>query len=295
MYKKGMVIAVIFLFIAVSFQPVFAIEPSEKVTDSKNVGDEKIEYTIQIIKTNKVIENKVYLTQQQVDNLENLIDEIRADLFDSESQEEINEIYKNAIDSFNNLGLFPEDITINEIRQLVFGETQKLNSIQFKNEISTEFENSKCYIAGETTNTYFVGPASLLLEFLSILSFKLSYKIFIFLDLIYFFSFLSTIWGFIYDILRASIGGIVTIGEWVVDEVNDYYYPAEGWIYTNGINGKKNWTGSFYGQISTRPGFWMTTLYTGIVGFTGIRIYKGDDIDYYQGYALKVHVGTEHP
>jgi len=61
---KTLALGVVVLFISFSFQPVFANESNEKITDSKTINDEKIEYTIQIIKTNKVIENKVYLTKQ---------------------------------------------------------------------------------------------------------------------------------------------------------------------------------------------------------------------------------------
>ena len=163
--KKGLVITVIFLFICVSFQPVFAVDikPSNKtVIESLSGNDEKVEYVIQIIKTNKIIENKVYLTRQQADDLENLIDDIRADLNGSKSSEDTNRIFYDAVDSFNGLGIFPDNISINEIKQLVTGENRDLDKIRFKSEMDEGFKNSMCHVSGETTNTYFVGPALLL-------------------------------------------------------------------------------------------------------------------------------------
>ena len=297
-FVKTLALGIVVLFISISFQPVFAVDikPSDKtVIGSLSGNDEKVEYVIQIVKTNKIIEHIVYLTQQEADDLEDLIDDIRSNLNGSKSFEDTNQIFYNAIDSFNGLGVFPDTISKNEIKQLVTGENRDLDKIRFKNEMDEGFENSNCHVTGETTNTYFIGPATLLLEFLTLLSNKLGYKFYIFFSLFELFGFLYIISQFIYEIFRYSIGGIVTIGEWVVDEVNDYYYPGEGWIHTHGKNGNNGFSGSFYGQISTRPGFWRTTLYTGIVGFTGIRIYKGDDIDYYLGYASKVHVGPERP
>lgn len=280
--KKGLVIAVIFLFIAVSFQPVFAvnIKPTdETVVESKSSNDEKVEYVIQIIKTNKIIENKIYLTQLQANDLENLIDNIRADLNNSESFEESSEIYNNAINSFDNLGLFPEDITIDEIKQLVFGETQKLSSIKFKNKISSEFENSKCYVSGKTTDTYFLRPS-------------FAFLLLIFGQLMIWFSFLL-FWFF-----PIRIGYIVYLGETHREPSSHpiiYYYPAVGWIYTNGLNGEKKYSGTFYGNIIDRSPYEAIFIYyPGIFGFTGIRIGKNGWTSsvFYMGYALKVAITT---
>jgi hypothetical protein len=277
--KKGLALAIIILFIGVSFQPVFANELSEKVTDSKIVENEKIECTIQIIKTNKVIENKVYLTQQQADELENIIENIRDNLNNSESKEETSEIYNDAINSFNNLNLFPEDITVNEIRQLVFGETQNLNSIKFKNGTSSEFENSKCFIAGKTTNTYFLRPTFI---FVLIPDFDFFIPLFSYL----FF------WFF-----PIRIGYIVYLGETQMEPNPHpiiYYYPASGWIFTIGLNGKKNYSGSFYGHLFDKSPHIFSTFYPGVLGFTGIRIGKNGWTSsvFYLGFALKVAITT---
>ena len=316
MYKKGLTLAIIILFIGVSFQPVFAHDikqTEETVIESTSGIDEKVEYVIQIVKTNKIIEHKVYLTQQQANELENLIEGIRFDLNNSDSIEETTEIYNDAINSFNNLDLFPEDITLDEIKQLVFGETQKLYSIKFKKEIRAGFENRFCLVAGKTSSTFFSGPTLLLFGSLYILFEYLSANFSNFKLLSLFFHILGfisliisvplmelfMIESYIYSIIPVSIGSIVTFGirTWSPG-YHVYYYPAYGWIHTNGKNGVKNYSGWFYGQIFTfDSGFTWTAYYIGIVGFTGIRIFSFsvDDINYYLGFALKVHVGTEYP
>jgi len=271
---KTLALCIVVLFIGISFQPVFAIEPSE-VTNSKTVDDEKIEYTIQIIKTNKVIENKVYLTQQQADELENLIENIRADLNNSETQEETKEIYNNAVNSFNNLGLFPENITIDEIKQLVYGETQNLHSIKFREDTREGFENRFCHVSGQTSETFFLSLflniASLIKGYLLIFIFRLSW---------------------IFNIRILSIGYLGNIWVWPNTKYVEYY-PAHGWIYTNGKNGVKNYSGYFYGNlVDVHPGYGRT-YYPGISGFTGITIHRKNIPGvYYFGYALKVAITT---
>jgi hypothetical protein len=269
--KKGLALAIILLFICVSFQPVFAVEPSEKVT----ADDEKIEYTIQIIKINKIIENKVYLTQQQAHELENLIDNIRADLNNSESKEESYEIYNNVVNSFNNLGLFPENITIDEIKQLVCGETQNLHSFKFREDTREGFENRFCLVSGQTSVTFFLSLflniASLIKGYLLIFIFRLCW---------------------IFNIRILSIGYLGNTWVWINKKYVEYY-PAHGWIFTIGTTGVKYYSGYFYGHLFDVHRGYGRTYYPGISGFTGITI-RGKNIlgVYYLGYALKVAITT---
>lgn len=308
---KTLALGVIVLLISVSIQPVFANEPTEKVTDSKTVDDEKIEYTIQIIKTNKVIENKVYLTQQQADELENLIENIGADLNNSETQEETKEIYNNAVNSFNNLGLFPENISINEIKQLVTGENRNLDKIKFKKETSNGFENRFCFVACDTTYTGSFGPIILLpiltfiplfaysifLEFLrsiNLSKFKTLYSLFMipyYLLLILFLSLAYCSAICITSEQPISIGSLITFGS------SGFYddKPSNGWIFTLGLNGIKSYNGDFYGQLF---GIFLLAgmVYTGIIGFTGISIRKSNIISAFRlGFGLHVNISSGLP
>ena len=77
------------------------------------------------------------------------------------------------------------------------------------------------------------------------------------------------------------------------------YYPAEGWVNTVGLNGKKSWTDSFYGQ-----GFWVQIhgVYVGalgVIGFTGLKYGSSRNEpgfkSFYFGSALRVKLGSKHP
>ena len=213
-----------------------------------------------------------------------------------------------AINSFNNLGLFPENITIDEIKQLVYGETQNLDSIRFKDETLTEFDNILCHVTGESNYTFFFAPALLLLasavcfpegfilaSLLSFFKYHESLSLFILLLLlsilfavpaaILFLISLSSI----LSILPVAIGGICSLGE-IFSGYETEYRPASGWISTMGLNGKKNYTGEFYGHLG-----WNFLICPGIVGFTGLHILlpltPGNV--FYFGSALRVGISTE--
>lgn len=70
------------------------------------------------------------------------------------------------------------------------------------------------------------------------------------------------------------------------------YNPANGWVNTIGLFGKKKWEGRLYGDsISFGIG---DTYFTGAIGFTGIRFNKESET-YYLGSALYVKLTTETP
>jgi hypothetical protein len=316
MFRKGLVLAIVVLFIAINISPALATN-IKSITETKIVNEsnnnDKIEYVIQIVRTNKIIEHKVYLTQQQANELENLIDNVRSDLNNSKSIEETTEICNAAIDSFNNFGLFPENITEDEIKQLVSGKTQHLNSIKFRNKMDDGFENRLCFVAGDTSETLFLGPILLLTALIfiptiaigllhdylyytyNLSNFKLlnlGYYIILFLIAFPLYFLLPISIASIYSLLPVAIGSIVELGRTVTapNSKPHWYYPAEGWISTLGTNGRKDYSGSFYGQINTL-GPAIDTYYTGISGFTGIHILreKASKV-FYLGFALNVHI-----
>jgi hypothetical protein len=319
-FRKGLVFGIIVLFIAINISPALATN-IKSITETKIVNgsnnNDKIEYVIQIVRTNKIIEHKVYLTQQQANELENLIDNIRSDLNNSKSIEETTEIYNAAIDSFNNFGLFPENITEDEIKQLVSGKTQHLNSIKFRNKMDDGFENRLCLVAGDTSETLFLGPVILLtaLIFIPVAALALLFTInsnlsnFKLLNLSlhiigYLLAFTCLFFllfseATVYSRFPVAIGSIATLGHMFRDDQpyskDDHYYPAEGWISTLGINGKQTYSGSFYGQILPLYTF-MSYFYTGMVGFTGIHILreKASNV-FYLGFALDVHIDPSPP
>ena len=317
-FVKTLALSIVVLFIGISFQPVFAVDiksTDEKVIESKSGNNEKVEYEIQIIKTNKIIENKVYLTQQQANDLENLIEGIRFDLNNSESSEETTEIYYNAINSFNNLGLFTKDITLDEIKQLVTGETQKLDSIKFKKELGDGFENRLCLVSCNTNMAYTLGPVTIMTALACIppvaymilfnsIYFKHNlsehpilvkllmtpmylYSIIILALLIS--SYLS-----IMSIQPITIGSLTACGLVIYPAVpSDYfeYYPSNGWIQTFGLNGKKSYNGNFYGDLFYLP-LMFFHYYCSMIGFTGISIRRKNNDVFRLGFALDVKINN---
>jgi hypothetical protein len=93
--KKGLAVAVIFLFIIVSFQPVFAINSKSKdeIIENKSNNENKLEYIIEITKENKVISYSVFLTEEEANDLDILIESIHSKLDNSKSNEDKAQIF----------------------------------------------------------------------------------------------------------------------------------------------------------------------------------------------------------
>ena len=321
MYKKGLALAIIVLFIGVSYQPVFAINPKSKdeTIDNNYNNENEYEYIIEITKENKVITYSVFLTEEQANDLDILIDSMHSKLNNSKSNDNTINIFYDAVDSFNNLGIFPDNISINEIKQLVTGENRDLDKIRFKEEMGNGFENRLCFVSSYTTNGYFLdslnlGPIILvaLLAFIPLaayasfmdfleLTFNLSkFKL---LTMLFMIPWCILITPLILSVLSifsfepVSIGSLITYGRYVpqiLEPQYQEYFPSYGWIYTCGLNGMKSYSGYFYGMLIKIPAIFML-FYSGIVGFTGISIRKPDKSVFRLGFGLHVKIDVNHP
>jgi len=310
--KKGLVVAIIFLFVAVSFQPVFAINQKSKDEIINNISDngKKLEYIIEITKENKVIRYSVFLTEKQANDLDILIDSIHSKLNNSKSNDDTINIFYDSVDSFNGLGVFPDNISINEIKQLVTGENRDLDKIRFKKEMGDGFENRFCFVSSYTTNTFTFGPIILsafltivpllaygqfldfLVENFHITKFKLLTMLLWVPAYILLTPLVCSFLSF-YSIEPYSIGSLITYGYHVPNfwyPEYSYDVPSYGWISTHGLNGNKSYNGDFFGIFSIPLIF--VTLYTGIAGFTGISIRKPDGYIFRQGFALHVKINS---
>ena len=72
------------------------------------------------------------------------------------------------------------------------------------------------------------------------------------------------------------------------------YFPASGWIFTDGLNGIITWNNSFYGQYGSVGTIWPDAdawWYRGAIGFTGISITYGFQSHFTLGTALRVKLG----
>ena len=79
-------------------------------------------------------------------------------------------------------------------------------------------------------------------------------------------------------------------------EGGSYDHPAKGRVFSYGKNGLKQWSGTFYGQISATmiwgPLF-AERLFTGVKGFSGATI-KGAFYSRFIGHADHISLGDEH-
>lgn len=295
--RKGLVFAVILLFLGVCIKPAIANDISIESDYS-----ELEEIVIQFYESDKTYIHKVMLTQEQLIELENIIYDFKNQLGSVDDTVDTETIYKNVIVSFEEFGLLPDDISIDYAQRIVTGKEQNIMIIKAleklynnKHKVLDENENLFCLISGETTKTFFTGLVPFSIHIHCIL-FSSRYFRFYFLLKDYNYelwewwksifnkfsirlvAFRMIIWYILAGILNffpLKIGTNIHYGGY-----GGYYrapqeVPAEGWICTNGLLGKKNWSGSFYGNV---------------IGFTGIKIIKGFFDRYYIGTALKIRI-----
>ena len=295
--RKGLVFTVILLFLSVCIKPAIANNNSYDFDNS-----ELEEIVIQFYELDKTYIHKVMLTQEQLIELENIIYDFKNQLRLVDDTADTGTIYKNVIVSFEELGLLPDDISIEYAQRIVTGKEQNIMIMKAleklynnKQKVLDENENLFCFISGETTNTFFTGIVPFSIHLHCIL-FSSRYFRFYFLLKDYNYE-LWEWWESIFDELCINLvtfrmiiwyitAGILNLFPFKIGTYIHYggyggYYrapqeiPAEGWINTNGLLGNKNWSGSFYGNV---------------IGFTGIKIIKGFFDRYYIGSALRIRI-----
>jgi len=153
MFREGLAIAVILLFIGVAFAPSI---------NSSVVKDELIEFDVEFCGLDK--KHTVQLTQREADEVELLFNDIEQQLSEVETREETNEIFNDAIIELNNYGLLG-DFSVDFIQKLVTGVykypkiLEGMERLYNKNkEVFNVEENILCLVAGLTTTTIFRGP-----------------------------------------------------------------------------------------------------------------------------------------
>ena len=299
MFRNALAVAIILLFIGVAVQPAIA-EVSTELNNS-----ELEEVIIQFFEVDGIYEHSVMLTQNQLIELEYIISNLKNQLISTDNPVEVEMIYYNAIVSLNDLGLLPNDMSIDYAQRLVTGKEQNLRVIKLfermysKNQDNLgDNDNILCLIAGDTVYTVFIGPfallscllgASLFLRrFVFLEWFRLNYPEFfkdlwenfdnLYTILLYFRIYFWLVFGAALNYLPLKIGAYINYGWLKMVGPNEFVdIPAEGWISTTGLCGKKEISGKFSGRV---------------IGFTGIKIIREFLDYYYLGAALKVNIET---
>ncbi len=266
--KKLLAVCVIVLFLGL------AIAPSINANVSKE--GELVEITTEVCGIDGVKPHTVKLTKEDAEEVEKLIDDIERRLDEVETREETVEIFNEAVvelDKYSLLG----SLSIKQAQRLVTGGYQNSRVMEIlgrmigRNQNITN-SNLLCLTAGHTTNSFIMGPLSLLGILLSV------YLNWLFL--IFFF--------FPVEICGLMVFGDFSIGQHAV------YYPAEGWVRAIGLTGVKKWDGKFYGQL-LKIDFGLGGEFLGGIGFTGFRMNYGFLNTFFLGSALLVKLGAIHP
>lgn len=271
--KKSLVIGMVVLFIGVAFTPSTYANVS-----TTSVDNELVNITIEICGIGSKQEYIIQLSEQDAIKLDVLFNDIELKLDNINTKQETVEIFNDVVLSLNEIELLPSDMSIKEVEQLVTNgnhEAITLNKINDRIQPdNNEDENFDCFIVGKTSSTTFI-KTGLHILFQNIL------PILILSNTTIAFGFDGWSWG----------GGS-----------GDYFRePANGWVWTNGVNGIKTWNeDSLWGNLGSYYytwGGWVWYEYwfhKGATGFTGIRI-KGLSDSYFFGTASHVSLSSEFP
>lgn len=281
--KKILATGVVILFISVAFVPSLYAD-AEIISEQQGL----VEIPIQICGLGGIKEHTAKLSKEDAVRLDTMFVDIHRRLNASESREETIYIYKEAVVELDSLGLLG-GYSVEQVQELVtrelFENSFLINLLGLlknnKLEPMDNHINSQCYINGEVTNSTLYPCFYIILRSIPILG------------------------QFIFNIFHFHMShkqqmktylGYITFGHSFhdIDYYEDYYYPSEGWIRTEGTNGIIEQNGSFYGLCSDIyiPGSIIQYFeeHIGAEGFTGLKV--GNSI---LGYAQEVKLSSSPP
>ena len=186
MFRKGVAVAVIFLFIGIAIYPSvtavdYDIDSSKliltEVSKNEISGNDLVKVVVETCNVGGGQNYTVYLTKQQVQEVENLFDTINVDLNNAKTREEVVEIFNDAVISIGEYGLLPENTSVEEAQKLVTGGDQNPRVVKQLDRLYNKSKgkldnnsNALCLIAGNTTKTCFCNPVTrVILVLLSLL------------------------------------------------------------------------------------------------------------------------------
>jgi hypothetical protein len=277
LFSKGLVVGIIFLFIGIGIAP--SISANNPLFENKiqlKPEKETVEFTIEACGLNggkQIVE----LTKEEAEEVKHLFNSIRKKLSETETRQEAEKVFKEAVIELNNYGLL-EGLNVNRVQKLVNGKYQDTKITKILGRIISGNQNINnsnffCLTAGHATNSFIIGPSNIL----SLVGFFLPDP----------FDFLS----FILFFFPLSLFGLMIFGDYSIGQ-HAVYYPAEGWIRTIGLNGLNKLDGKFYGHIK-RLDLGMGGVFLGGIGFTGLRINYGFFNTLFLGSSLMIKIGPK--
>jgi len=300
--RKITVVEILILFILVTIVSSINVE-------SIIAEDDLVTMTTQACSLTGDTRFTIQLKKQQLKELQTVFDDLQNRLSTATSSEETQRIFKDTIIKLDRYNLLPEEMSVEQAQRLVSYHQrtpplfQRLpQNIQTQTAAGT-IQNSFCSVAGNTTNTHLAKLAKrTALRLYYIIDFntgnaplnKMATALFIV------FNEIAKINQKILQQNGFHLGVCIYFGNYHYAPYPDWLSPAQGWISTDGVNGKQNITGSFWGQTMTggwqpQVDWYMNYTWRGCLGFTGLILYTGNDTAYYLGSALSVNVGPNRP
>jgi hypothetical protein len=305
--KKLGIFGIILLLIGVTCAP--NINGNLVITSGEHLGIE-LSSQVQDITPETTITTQV--TERQANEVRIIFDDLKNQLSTAHSAEETQLIFYDTIIELDRHNLLPDGMNIEQAQLVVnraYSHQQTTTILQklfykFQTQTATgSIQNSFCSIAGNTSNTHFAKLAKrTALRLYYIIDFntgnaplnKMATALFVVFN---------EIAKINQKILRQNgshLGVCIYFGNYHYAPYPDWLSPAQGWISTNGVNGKQNITGSIWGQTMTggwqpQVDWYMNYTWRGCLGFTGLIYYTGADNAYFLGSALSVNVGPNRP
>jgi hypothetical protein len=146
-YKKGLVVGIIILFLAVSIVPSINAN-----IDRLPVKNKLVETMVRIHNSRGIIPFTLKISEKQSDEIDRIFDNLKISLDTAVTDDEIDEIYDDAVVSLYELGLFSR-MTLKEAKQLVNGKSKNQRVAESSSNLGNVDENFNCRVIGWTTNT----------------------------------------------------------------------------------------------------------------------------------------------
>lgn len=304
--QKVFVFWIILLVIGVAFIPIPGLK-AVVVSDDSGL----VELTTQIHDVKKDSQYTIKVTHQQSREIQRVFDDLKNHLSTADSLEESHRIFNDTIDALARYHLLPGDISIQHLKKLATSASLYIKLAPLTQHIKifqasfheNEMQNFFCSIAGNTSNTHTAKLAKrIALRLNAIIDHSTGNVVLA--------NIATALWIVFHQISKitqtivrqnGSHGGVcMYFGNYHYYPYPNWLQPAEGWISTNGINGKQNISGSFWGQTMTggwqpQADWYMNYTWRGCLGFTGLITYVGEDSAYFLGSARHVHVGHNRP
>jgi len=298
--KKLLAVGVIVLFLGL------ACAPSINANISKD--SELVEITTEICGLGGG-KHTVQLTKEEAEEVDRLFQNIRDKLNTTDSREQAEEIFNEAVVELDKYGLLG-GLSIEQTQRMLIGRNSNKDTYSI-----AKGETNNCIIIGKTTETDFQSLLAVFFFHLGLFPLNLYVwaiineytRIYNFLDKIFNYTqflpfFYLCFIGFLCSSLFSNYNPFaifyrINLGYVKYEhEVDPEYFYSEGWVRTFSIKGPNYYNGPFKGDLPlTGCGYGMGIIayepFPAVTGFTGIKIkVKNSDFVYYLGFAVRVKI-----